>query len=338
MKTLTSIIFSLGMLAAFDLVGAETWSVGFGSCAEQRKAQPIWQPINASKLDAFVMLGDNIYGDTEDMAVMRERYAELAEKPGFRQIREDVPVLATWDDHDYGANDAGAEFPKKAESREVFLDFWGKGHPQQQYGKEGVYSSWTTGEEGRRVQIILLDTRYFRSALKRGGKKYAPVTGEGVTILGERQWQWLEQQLSQSADLRILASSIQVIPEEHRFEKWANMPDERQRLFELIGKTKANGVVIISGDRHLGELSMLENTAAGYPIYEVTSSSLNKSFGGLPEEVNRHRIASANFGKENFGVLSIDWSQDDPLITLELRDIEGTTVREEEVALSQLQQ
>ncbi len=333
------ILFHCGYQPA---LGADSISrIGFGSCTKENRDQPIWNSIVDSKPDVFLMIGDNIYADTVDMGVMREKYQMLAAKPGFKQLRDATSFLATWDDHDYGKNDAGAEYPMKAASREVFLEFWGKGHPDQQYGDEGVYSSLLVGKEGHRVQILLLDTRYFRSQLQREKidrkMTYVPVSGEGVTMLGERQWQWLEQQLKQPADLRILASSIQVIPSEHRWEKWSNMPQERERLFKLIGTTQANGVIIISGDRHLGELSMIPNSAAGYPLYEITSSSLNMPIGGNDNEPNRHRIAEANFGKANFGMILVDWEQDDPVITLELRDLNGETVRAESVRLSQLQ-
>src|SRR5436305_1258001 len=99
--------------------------IGFGSCVHQDRPQPIWTPIVAAKPELFLMLGDNIYADTEDMALMRKMYAQLAAQPGFKKLRGACPILATWDDHDYGGNDAGAEYPKKKESQQLFLDFWG---------------------------------------------------------------------------------------------------------------------------------------------------------------------------------------------------------------------
>ena len=90
--------------------------IAFGSCARQDKPQPIWDAVLDSSPDLFIFLGDNIYGDTHDMAVLRGKYAELAAQPGFRRLAEQVPILATWDDHDYGENDAGSEYPHKEAS------------------------------------------------------------------------------------------------------------------------------------------------------------------------------------------------------------------------------
>lgn len=87
--------------------------LGFGSCAKQDKPQPIWNAVVAGKPQLFMMIGDNIYGDTEDMDLLRRKYELLGAQPGFLALRQACPVLATWDDHDLGANDAGADYPKQ---------------------------------------------------------------------------------------------------------------------------------------------------------------------------------------------------------------------------------
>src|SRR5262249_9540800 len=96
----------------------------FGSCAHQDKPQPIWKPILEARPELFLFLGDNIYADTEDMEVMRKKYDKLANLPGFKKLRETCPVLATWDDHDFGVNDGGADYARRRESQQLFLDFF----------------------------------------------------------------------------------------------------------------------------------------------------------------------------------------------------------------------
>jgi alkaline phosphatase D len=101
-----------------------------------------------------------------------------------------------------------------------------------------------------------------------------------------------------------------------------NFPRERERLFALIRDTGAEGVILLSGDRHLAELSVMD-AGIGYPIYDLTSSGLNQAFRGWrPLEVNRHRVATMNWG-DNFGVVTIDWDRPDPRIGLQIRDVEG---------------
>ncbi len=316
--------------------------IAFGSCAHQDRPQPIWGPIVATKPDLFLFIGDTIYADTEDLNVMRAKYAKMAAEPGYQKLLKASPVLATWDDHDYGGNDAGAEYPKKRESQQAFLDFFGVAKNSPRRKQEGVYHAEVFGPPGKRVQVILLDTRYFRSPLKKGAKRvggvvpYVPNPDKGATILGEAQWKWLGEQLKAPAEVRLLVSSIQVVAEDHGFEKWMNFPGERARLFELLRESKAAGVILLSGDRHLAELSQMD-AGLDYPLFDLTSSGLNqgnKRWRAL--EPNKHRVATMNVGN-NFGLLTIDWDRADPLLRLQVRDEEGEVTIQQKVPLSRLQ-
>jgi len=307
--------------------------IAFGSCVREHRPQPIWNVVVAAKPDLFLYIGDNIYGDTEDMDVLKAKWDRLASDAGYQLLRKTCPILATWDDHDYGVNDGGAEYPTKAQSQQVFLDHFDEPADSPRRKREGVYDAKTFGPKGRRVQIILLDTRYHRSPLKRrpGGRTkgfgpYLPDDNPQLTMLGDAQWKWLRTQLKQSADLRIIASSIQFVPEQHGWEMWANHPRERQRMLQLIRDTQAGGVVFISGDRHKAEISRLAPNDVGptYPIYDITSSSLNQPSGGDLSEPNRHRIASdAMFGHINFGLIEINWDAATPTVTFSVRGDDG---------------
>src|SRR5205085_5585100 len=118
----------------------------------QDKPQPIWDSVAAAKPDLFLFLGDNIYADTTDMTVMRQKYAKLAAIPSFQRVRQACPILATWDDHDYGADDAGADYPAKEASQKEFLNFWGVPADSPRRQQKGVYSAAVFGPPGQRVQ------------------------------------------------------------------------------------------------------------------------------------------------------------------------------------------
>jgi alkaline phosphatase D len=313
--------------------------IAFGSCATQERPQPIWNAVAATHPELLLLLGDNIYADTTNMDVMRAKYAKLAAMPGFKALRASVPILATWDDHDLGANDAGGDYPKKDESQKIFLDFFGDPADSPRRHRPGVFDAKVFGPEGKRVQVIMLDTRYFRSALKRKpgprnpSDPYQGNTDPTTTILGEDQWRWLGEQLRVPAEIRLLVSSIQVVAEDHGFEKWMNFPHERERLYSLLRDSGASGVIILSGDRHLAELSMMD-AKIGYPIYDITASGFNMAFRfWRPHETNRHRVATMNRG-DNFGFITIDWELPDPLISLQIRDVRGDITIQEKIALS----
>ena len=350
-----SALLILVSVTAHAADGVPLARIAFGACARQDRPQPIWDAVVETRPQLFLFLGDNIYGDSEDMDVLRAKYQLLGNQPGYRKLKETCPILATWDDHDYGANDAGSEYPKKRESQKIFLDFFDVPADDVRRTREGVYSARVFGPSGKRVQIILLDARYFRSPLKTGFQKgepgdgyrgkYAPNTDPGATVLGEVQWRWLEEQLKQPAELRIIGSGVQVVPDEHGSEIWGNFPAERQRLLQLIRDTRAAGVVFLSGDRHLAEISRLpadHPLGVGYPLFDVTSSSLNLPSGNFTKagtrfsnEINSYRVGLTYF-ETNFGMVDVDWSTPDPIIRLQVRDEKGDVVLQQRLLLSQL--
>ncbi len=284
--------------------------IAFGSCQSQDSYIPTLATIVENKPDIFIYLGDNIYGDTENMKILAAKYSKLCANSNFKSLVATCPILATWDDHDYGANDSGREYPQKENSKSLFLEFWGEPKDSDRHKHEGIYTSYYIGPEGKKVQIILLDTRTFRSSLlKANGKPYRndyrPNNSKSATILGEAQWKWLAGELEKTADLRIIGSSTQFGIEYNGYESWANFPLEREKMLRLIKEKKAEHLIFISGDVHYAELSKIEAEAL-YPIYDLTSSGLNKDWPRV--EPNKNRVGSA-CRLFNFGSLEIDWEQ-----------------------------
>lgn len=309
----------------------------FGSCCHQDKPQPILRDVVAKKPDLFIYLGDNIYGDTLDMKVLRAKYEKLGSKPEFQALRAAVPTIATWDDHDYGANDSGKDYRPAAESREIFLDFWREPADSSRRQHPGIHHELRFSDGKRTVQVILLDTRTFRDPLAHNPLRswkndYHPDPDPAKTLLGESQWQWLAETLRQPADVRIIASSIQFSHQHNGYESWTNLPRELVKMTEVIKETGAQGVVFISGDVHWGELSKLP-VPGSYPLYDVTSSGLTETWPSVEE--NQNRIGDV-VRENNFGMIEIDWSLADPELNLQLVDIKGKVRASHRVKLSEL--
>ncbi len=291
--------------------------IAFGSCSKHNLPQPLWSSILENKPQLWIWLGDNVYGDTEDMTLLKQKYDLQKQNPDYQKLTALVPVTGIWDDHDYGVNDGGAEYPKKRESQQLMLDFLEEPANGIRRKREGAYGSLTYGMGKQQVKVILLDGRYFREELKRVDEKYIP--NETGTFLGEAQWQWLEKELTNSqAAIHMIACGVQFIPEEQRFEKWANFPQARKRFFELLVKTKPAGVVLLSGDRHIGELSRYQPSGMPYPVYEVTSSGLTHASTNNTSEANKYQVG-ALVNQLNFGVMQIDWSKPGPQVSLQIR-------------------
>lgn len=301
--------------------------IALGSCVHQDQPQPIWQAVLAQRPDAFIFAGDNVYasGLTFERKRLHAAYLKAGGQPGMAAVRAQIPHWAIWDDHDYGVNDGGAEFADKPWSKAQFLAFWQVPHDDPRRHREGLYHAVVQGPPGRRVQIILLDTRWFRSALKvtdqrnaPGKERYVPDTDPSKTLLGEPQWAWLREQLLQPAELRLLVSSVQVLAQGHGYEHWGNLPHELSRLLALLDETRAQGVVILSGDRHLGALYQHEQ-GAPYRLTELTSSGLTQAFANAPEP-GPNRLGPV-MDEVNFGVIDIDWPARQ--VRLSLKDAQG---------------
>ena len=311
--------------------------IAFGSCADQEKPQEILREVVARQPELFLYLGDNIYGDTEDMALLQAKYAQLGAKLEFQALRAAVPTLAIWDDHDYGANDAGKEYPKKDESRDIFLDFWKVPAESSQRGHAGIFGSHVFHGGDRRLQVILLDTRTFRDPLATNRvpswkNDYHPDPNPSKTLLGDAQWTWLAEELRKPADVRIIASSIQFSHEHNGWESWTNLPSELLKMIETIREAKAEGIVFVSGDVHWGEISVLDVKGL-YPLHDVTASGINKDWDNVEPNQNRHGPAVRIF---NFGMIEIDWAERDPVLSLSIVDLNGETRVTKRVVLSDL--
>lgn len=298
-------------------------TIAFGSCAIQDSVNLIWDAVATHNPEVFIWLGDNIYGDSEDPNVLAEKYARQKAQVGYQQfLKSGVKVIGTWDDHDYGANDGGKEFPAREESKALMLEFLDVPQDDPVRDYPGVYQQYTFGEEGKRVKIILLDTRWFRDALAPDttGRGRYMAAAEG-SMLGDAQWRWLEDQVRQTdVDVLLVGSSIQAISEEHGFEKWANFPHEQKRLYDLLAQSSAATVAILSGDRHLAEVSRIKIDDKW--LYDITSSGMTHVYAQKTIEPNAHRI-SPLVARRNWGLIEIIWDET-PETRVEIRGINDT--------------
>lgn len=301
------IFFSLCIL----LLGAchsasEKTIIAFGSCSHEFDSLQMWDNVITHQPIAWIWMGDNIYGDTYDMEVMAKKYATQKERPSYRKLMKVTEIYGVWDDHDYGINDGGKEYRMKKESKNLMLEFLDVPESNPVRKREGAYQSYLLDAGGVVVKLILLDTRYFRDTLERNLNPPPNYTPNNTgTVLGEEQWKWLENELTGSdADVHLIGSSIQVIPDGHAFEKWGNFPEERKRFFDLLVKKKPARPLILSGDRHIAEFSKISLDNLDYPVYEFTSSGLTHTWKSPWPEENEHRIGELVIAK-NFGLIEI---------------------------------
>ena len=307
----------------------------FGSCSRHDKPQSVWGAVRSVAPDAFVWLGDVIYADGKVNGTRayvgndahRAAFETQLAHPEYAALARETKIVGTWDDHDFGFNNAGAEWEEKPFAKQVFLDFLGEPADSPRRRRAGVYAHHTFRNLGRdknrSARLVLLDTRFHQRAEK----------GE---LLGEDQWRWLERALSLASprrggggddddggaetlanedaafvarepaieseaddgdvDVVIVGSSIQVHAETqklvdglfHGVESWNEFPAEKKRLMDLVERSRAR-VVFLSGDVHHAEIiTSPARCALPYELVEITSSGM--THGILDEVPKKHGL------------------------------------------------
>ena len=289
----------------------------------------MWEVVVKNHPSVWIWGGDNTYSDTDNMDTLRRDYNKVLQNPAYQALQKISTILGTWDDHDYGLNDGGVEFSAKKGSQQLFLDFIGVPKNDKRRQQEGIYHAQTFKTRQGSVKIIVLDTRYFRTALTKateGKKRYQPNRDGMGAMLGEAQWLWLEKELSSSkAQFNVIMSSVQLLSSEHGFETWGNMPHEVEKFKRVIKVSKAKGVIVLSGDRHISEFSKTLIEGVNYPLIDFTSSGLTHVYASFKSENNPYRVGEV-VPKISFGLLRLDFNKN--TITMQMKGIRDTMYQE----------
>lgn len=304
--------------------------IAFGSCSAQyMNSFEIYSRILELNPDLYIAGGDNIYGDFFALAPGTKEYIDicynqLAHKGYFMNFRAKIPeILPIWDDHDTGENDGTSNNPVKGIAKAAFFKFWNipADAPRANRPDGAIYDAVYYGDDAHKVQIILLDLRWNHTPYKTAGagaalSGYDTMMSPDATILGATQWAWLEGELKKPAKVRIIMSSLQFNSNYDGGENWAVLPLEKQKMYDLIKSTQANGVFFLSGDVHFAELTKTQ-PADMYPIYDVTSSGLTHHEGRVATRNDNIRVGQG-WNWVNFGFIDIDWSSTPVSIKLQV--------------------
>ena len=309
---MNSVIKILGLIFYFliinSIISQNKFSISFGSCLHQDKDKKILETLSKSKPDVFITMGDIIYKDSLNPLDKKIEYDNLKNSTFYNNLYKSTKILGTWDDHDYGINDSGSEYPEKISSQKLFLDFLDEPLASERRQREGIYTSNFITFNKLNIHIILLDTRYFRSSLKKKyiyWGDYVANENENATILGNEQWEWLENELKKPSDLKIIVSSIQFFNEDHPFEKWGNFPLEKKKLLNIIKNKDISNLIILSGDRHISEAFYFKELNFGN-ILEITSSPLNIEIPFPIKNKHQEFKIGSTIQKSNFGNILIE--------------------------------
>jgi alkaline phosphatase D len=293
------------------------YRIAVGSCAriQQHPDQPIWRSVERWSPDLFLWLGDTVYIDSLEPQIMADMYQWQRSVAELQPLIRTVPQLAIWDDHDYALNDSDHTNPVKVQALDVFTRYWANpahGLP----GAPGVFFSQSYGD----VDIFMLDGRWYRDPVEK-------LDGADKTLLGKHQLEWLREALKASkATFKIIANgSSWTTAKGPEGDAWSAYLHERDSLFDFIAHERIEGVVLLSGDAHVGELNAIPwSSRGGYDFYELVSSPLAQDtrtdwLDYRPER----RIRQVFVGGCNFGAIEIDTTVSPPKISLNLIGVQG---------------
>ena len=295
--------------------------IAFGSCPKYMddRIQPIWPWVEHYDPDIFFWIGDNIYGDALDPDILREEYRRQRDIPALQPILHNTSHLAVWDDHDYALNNHDRTNPVKEEAYDVFLEYW----PNPSFGLpdvKGIFFKYTWGK----VDFFVLDGRWYRDPDE------DPDTPE-KTMLGAAQFEWLQKELGAStAVFKVLVSGSGWRKNKGEGgDSWAAFLHERDRLFDFIRDEEISGVVMMSGDTHIGELNVIPwSEHGGYDLYDMVSSPLAQVIpDSWLERRPERRVWPAYFQGSNFGLVEF-FMGEDPRMVFQLIDTHGRRVWE----------
>lgn len=105
---------ALGLISARAADEKPLEHIVFGSCLDTHEHSLLDRALSLPR-DMFIFMGDNVYADKGGIPMMQEKYALLKNSRFFRGLKN-KPILATWDDHDFGLNDGGTDCPIKKEA------------------------------------------------------------------------------------------------------------------------------------------------------------------------------------------------------------------------------
>lgn len=303
------------------------FTIAFGGCSGfVPEYESIWNLIAEHDPRAMLMLGDNVYIDDPEEVQWTGNYcySRRHSRPEWKNLVSKTSMHAIYDDHDFGLDDCipGSLVDQPVWKKSVLKNFtqnWN--NPAVGGGSQnpGCWQSFTLGK----VQVILLDCRYYRDRTKK-------------SMLGPVQKKWLKQTLLQSdATFKIIASSVPFSEEIKPGSKdpWDGYPEEREEIFSLIEKERVEGVLLIAADRHRIDLRKIERPK-GYDFLEFVSGRLtNRHVHPVVETKGLIWGYNQTCG---FCLIRVDTRKKNPQMILEAYDSKGEILYQHKVLAQDL--
>lgn len=291
-------------------------TAGFVSCANE-SAESVWAEMIRRGMDRVFLMGDTPYVDVIDVRQLqpaREQHRHFISTPNMARLIRSRPTVATWDDHDFGRNNANGVYididgNRSANALQSFREY--RDHAQFGNGSEGIYHADRMGV----LDVFLLDPRYFSQ------KSPSPVNPAHPACFGPDQWNWIRQALKDSrATFKVLAmGQIWQRKKNSENDDMFTYYVERDALLDFVRDEKISGVVTFGGDIHVSR-HLLQPRRVGYDLYHFISSPSGTSV--IPSlDVPHPDLVWSSQAPRQFFTLTADTRGPEPVLTARfLRD------------------
>lgn len=177
------------------------------------------------------------------------------------------------DDHDFAGNDSDRLAPDRLIAKQVFTQYF----PAYPYGgSAGIYQKFSTGN----ADFFVLDNRSARDRDNLPDRKTKSML-DGEHLGSQGQLAWLRRGLLQSrARWKIIFSSSVFNTTLGKSDSWHAFQYEHDYIVNLVKSHHIQGVIVISGDIHVG--AMDDGSNAGLPNMVVPGVNL-KYCSTVPE-------------------------------------------------------
>lgn len=222
--------------------------VVFGFAADFHGAVPSRFPILdnlvARQPDFVMTIGDFPYTDSSPSARTldgyRSKHRRIRSYDPIKNLFVNVPIFATWDDHEVKNNWDGGTDPNRVQ---LGMKVWKEYFPYRKTpgSGEGIYRSFKVGSS---VEIFMLDTRSFRP-------RNSVTDNASKSMLGTTQKQWFLAALKAStARYKFVVSSVPLRYGSTATDHWKGYTTERTEIFDFINAHNISRVTFLAGDQH----------------------------------------------------------------------------------------
>jgi phosphodiesterase/alkaline phosphatase D-like protein len=300
------------------------------SCARATNS-PAFAAIARQTPRFMIHTGDFHYSNIGEnqVEIFRKAYNAHLSSPHLRSLLAAVPLMYTWDDHDFGPNDSNKNSPSREASLRNFRELVPH-HPLTVASEAAapVDQAFTIG----RVTFILSDLRSQRDPA-------------ALRMMSEAQDEWLRKQFLAARDagspLIFWVTSVPWNGRATKADRWQGYPAHRTEIANFIKDSGLAGkVVILSGDAHMTAIDdgshsdFATNKGAPIRVFQAGPLANVGSYKGGPYS---HGARYKTEGKKDyihqFGL--VDVHDDGKRIRVTFSGRQGADGRGDEVLLSE---